>query len=294
MSESETVGQDTWETPEPLNEDPQHQRATRVLSNHASNDQHSPPAIPPILLPTTREGTLSGQPHSTESRTTHPYGDLHQILVRAREEIQRLREDLSRHETHNARVAQERDEIQQRYTRLYENFLESVHIASEEEIRHIAHTLRATPGQIPQLLEPLRESIAIWLVKQQAEREDALRQKLETVEQQAATIRQELIREREELEAEREKFTQESKTFTDKLKAREAWLQNRWLAKAWGTAAIMFLVLPALQIYLLTQKAGAWNIIIIPTTICLVLTALINLARSRKSPPPKQSSPPTK
>jgi chromosome segregation ATPase len=225
---------------------------------------------------------------NTSQATANTHRDLNQIIARAREEIRHLREELTRHEAQSAHVAQERDEIQQQYTHLYENFLEAVHLAAEEDVRQAEHQLRTTPQRIPKLFESIQEAIIDWLTKQQAEREAALRQKLATVEQQAAIIRQELLHERETLNAAREKFALERQTFTMHMKTRETWLQNRWLVKAWGTAAVMFLVLPALQIYLVLQKASTWNIIIIPTAICLVLTALINLAQSRKKPASKK------
>jgi chromosome segregation ATPase len=224
------------------------------------------------------------------SAASNTHRDLNQIIAHAREDIRHLREERSRHEAQIAEIARERDEIQQHYAHLYENFVEAVHMAAEEEVRRAAQQLQTTPDHIPALFEPIQESIIGWTAKQQAEREAELRQKVATVEQQAALIRQELIEEREALKAEREKFSQERQTFTAYMKARETGLHHRWVVKAWGTAGVMFLVLPALQFYLLLQNASVLNIIIIPTTICLTLTALINLVRARRradKPAPK-------
>jgi hypothetical protein len=208
--------------------------------------------------------------------------DLNQIIARAHADLSHLREELTRHKAQIATIIQERDELQQQYAHLRENYVEAVHLAADEAVRRAAESLRATPGSLPALFAPIHESIIQWSAQQQAEREAVLRQKLETIEQQAATIRQELLLERETLQAERERLAQERATLIAQFKAREAGLQHRWLAKAWGTAGIMFLVLPALQFYLLTQHASSMNIIIIPTTICLTLTLLINFARARK------------
>jgi hypothetical protein len=290
MSESETAKQTSLEQPPELaSEDARPGISNPARTNHhpssPSNSQASSFPLPPVL-PAAIKHTEPSEPRPhTSSASSNTHRDLAQIIARAREEIRHLREELSRHEAQIARTAQERDQIQLDYAHLRDSFMEAVHMAAEEQILKTTHDLQE--GRIPQLLEPLRESLTFWLAKQQAEREAVIRQKLETVERHAAIIRQELIREREALNAEREKFAQERQTFLAQMKARETWLQNRWLVKAWGTAAVMFLVLPALQVYLVTQKAGLWNIIIIPTTICLVLTALINLARSRNKPPVK-------
>jgi hypothetical protein len=284
-SESEMAGQDTLEQPPELTSE--ETQVSLVNTNHHPTDP-SAPEPGPVLTATAIKDRGHGQASSSATSNTHR--DLNQIIARAREEMRHLREELSRHEAQIASIARERDDIQQHYTHLRDNFMESVHFAAEEEILKTAHDLRETPGRIPKLLEPLQESITFWLDRQQAEREAILRQKVEIVEQQAAIIRQELIQERETLNAAREKFTLERQTFSAQMKAREAWLQHRWLAKAWSTAAVMFLVLPALQVYLWLQKADTLNIIIIPTTTCLVLTALINLVRSRKKPPTKNST----
>ncbi len=285
------ISPNTLEQPQELaSEDDQSSVPTSVRSSHQLSGSDNPqPSL--SLLPTAIKDTFASERRqSASSAPGHAHRDLTQIIARAREDIKHLREELSRHEIQIAHIRHERDDLEQRYTHLYDNFLEAVHAAAEEEVRQAAYTLRITPGRIPRLFEPIQESLTHWLEKQQAEREAALRQKLETVEQQAAIIRQELTREREALNAEREKFAQERQTFTAHMKTRETALQNRWLVKAWSTAAVMFLVLPALQVYLLTQNADTWTIIIIPTTTCLVLTALINLVRSRKKPPAKISS----
>lgn len=284
-SESEMAGQNTLEYRQDLTSEDT--RIPPVRTHHHSSDPStSEPG--PALASTAIKDRAQGQ--ATSNATSNTHRDLNQIIARTREEMRHLREELSRHETQIASIARERDDIQQHYTHLRDNFMESVHFAAEAEILKTAHDLREAPGRIPELLEPLQESLTSWLDKQQAEREAVLRQKVEMVEQQAAIIRQELIQDREALNAEREKFTQERQTFLAQMKAREAWLQHRWLAKAWSTAAVMFLVLPALQVYLWLQKADTLNIIMIPTTTCLVLTALINLVRARKRPPTKNSA----
>lgn len=283
-SKSEMAGQNTLEqSPELTDEDTQ---VPLVHTTHHPTGPGAPESGPTLAATATRD---RGHGQASSSATSNTHRDLNQIIARAREEMRHLREELSRHEAQIASIARERDDIQQHYTQLRDNFLESVHFAAEEEIFKTAQDLREAPGRIPKLLEPLQESITFWLDRQQAEREASLRQKVEIVEQQAAIIRQELIQEREALNAEREKFTLERQTFTAQIKAREAWLQHRWLAKAWSTAAVMFLALPALQVYLWLQKADSLTIIIIPTTTCLVLTALINLVRARKKPPAKKS-----
>jgi predicted nucleic acid-binding Zn-ribbon protein len=226
------------------------------------------------------------QPLPTGSATQHIHRDLNQIIARARADIRHLREELTRHETQIAAIVQERDDIQERYSHLYNNFVEAVHMAADEEVLQAAHSIRVTSGSLPALFAPIQESIISWAEQQLAEREAVLRQKVEAVEVQAAALRQELVQEREALQAERDKFAQERQNFTAHMKSREAALRNRWVLKAWGTAGVMFLVLPALQVYLLEEHASAWNLIIIPTTICLVLTALINLVRARRRPAP--------
>ncbi len=262
-----------------VNDDAQLPAARPSRTAYQFTGPDHPLASPARLLTVVKDAPVAdGHPPSNVHR------DLNQIIARAREDIRHLREDLTRHETQIAAIVQERDELQQRYTHLYDNFVESVHMAADEEVRQAAHSLRVTPGRLPALFEPIQEAITHWADKQQAEREAALRQKLETVEQQAAVIRQELLLEQEALQAERDTFTQDRQTWSAHMKTREAGLRHRWLAKAWGAAAIMFLVLPALQAYLLLQKASGWNLIIIPTTICLTLTALITLARSRNKP----------
>ncbi|HEY7355361.1 MAG TPA: hypothetical protein VH590_02810 [Ktedonobacterales bacterium] len=229
-------------------------------------------------------------PPARSNAASSTHRDLNQIIARAREDIRHLRAEIASHEDQITQIAHERDEIQQRYTQLYDNYVEAVHLAADEEVRRAAQQLRDAPGHIPALFEPIQEAIIQWAARQQAEREGELRQKVAIVEQQAALIRQELVEERAALKAERERFSQERATFTAYMKSRETWLHHRWVVKAWGTAGVMFLVLPALQVYLLMQHASIWNIIIIPTTICLTLTALINLIRARKNadkPAPK-------
>ncbi len=249
---------------------------------------HQPPrdgklaASPAFVLTAVKDAAPEHQRSGSAASNTHH--DLNQIIARARDEIKRLREELTHHETQIAAIIHERDDLQQRYDHLRDNFMEAVHMAADEEVLQAARSLRGSPGVIPSLFEPIQASIIAWAEQQQAEREAVLRQKLHMVEQQAALIRQELIHEREALQADRETFAQERQTLIAQFKSRETWLQHRWLAKAWGTAAVMFLVLPAIQVYLLLQKASGWNLIIIPTTICLTLTALINLARSRTRP----------
>ncbi|GEM_PF-2359292 len=292
MSESETMSQNTpEEAQEVLNQDqypypwvkrqrtktdlhPQHHQD--ASSNGSSTDVHLPPLTQPQ--------NASAAPHNT-------HHDLNRIIARAREDIRHLREELTHHEAEVAKIARERDEIQRQYTHLYTNFLEAVHLAAEDEIRQLGQSLRAAPQRLPKLLEPLYESLTLWLDKEQAEREMILRQKVEHAVKQADALRQQLIQEQETLKAEREKIVQQRQELNAQIKTRETWLKNRWFAKTWGTTALMFLILPAFQIYLLLEKAGDWNIILIPTTTCLVLTGLISLVRSRKKPKPQTPKP---
>lgn len=253
----------------------------------ARNGAH--PASPALVLTAVKDAPPSEQQRHTGSAASNTHRDLNQIIARARDDIKRLREDLTRHETQMAAVVHERDELAQHYSHLYDNFIEAVHLAADEEVVQAAHSLRVEPARIPALFEPIQEAIIAWTERQQAEREAILRQKLDIVEQQAALIRADLVAEREALQADRAKLDQDRQTMLAQLKARETALQNRWVVKAWGTAAVMFLVLPALQVYLLLQKASGWNLIIIPTTICLTLTALINLVRARARPVPKKA-----
>ncbi len=246
------------------------------MSEPESISQHTPERafeISPAPPPTRSNGSAASSIHR----------DLNQIIARARADIRHLREELARHEAQTADIARERDELQQRYAHLYDNFVEAVHLAADEEVRRTASQLQVKPECIPALFAPIQDAIIQWAAEQQAERAAELRQKVASVEQQAALIRQELIDEREALQAERERFTRERQTFLAYMKTRETGLRNRWVVKAWGTAAVMFLVLPALQFYLLSLKASVLNIIIIPSTICLTLTALINLVRARKN-----------
>lgn len=284
MSEAETASQNApEEAQEPLGERSHPltspgQHADIHQSNHtfhSASDKLSQgnAHLPPLT---------QRQSSSTHNGNTHH--DLNQIIARAREDIRHLREELALHEAQVARIAQERDEMQQQYARLYSNFLEAVHLAAEEEIRQTGQSLKASPERIPKLLEPVYESLALWLDTQQTEREMVLRHKIAMIEQQAQAIRQELIHEREVLNTEHEQITQQRQALNIQAKARETWLKNRWFARAWGTSVLMFLILPALQVYLLLQRASNWNVILIPTTICLVLTGLISLVRARKKP----------
>ncbi len=289
MSESDTRSQrhpeqaeerarDDTQMPEPTPLRPPHQAArTGALAPGSS-----------LVLTAIKDTPPAEQQHNG-SAASATHRDLNQIIARARDDIKRLRDDLTRHETQMADIQHERDALQQRYSHLRDNFIEAVHMAADDEVRQAAHSLRVEPGRIPALFEPIQESIITWAGKQQAEREAALRQKLDLVEQQAALIRQDILAEQEALQADREKLAQDRQTMLAQFKARETWLQTRWLVKAWGTAAVMFLALPALQVYLLLQKASGWNLIIIPTTICLTLTALINLVRARARPTPKKA-----
>lgn len=258
------------------------------MVSHSPLEQAEEIARPSLVLTAIRDAAPR-EHHHNGSASSSTHRDLNQIIARAREDIKHLREELARHEAQIVAIVHERDDLRQHYTHLYDNFIEAVHLAADEEVRQAAQSLRVTSGQIPPLFEPIQEAITAWADSQQAEREAVLRQKLDTVEQQAAIIRQELTREREALQADHEKLAQDRQTWTAQFKERETWLQHRWLVKAWGTAAVMFLVLPALQVYLLLQKASGWNLIIIPTTICLTLTALIMLARSRKKPTPQKA-----
>ena len=77
---------------------------------------------------------------------------------------------------------------------------------------------------------------------------------------------------------------QEHQALDDQIKARENGLRNRWFVQAWAASVIMFLILPALQIYLLTQKAGPVSSIIIPTVLCLAVIGVISFVRARRRP----------
>ncbi len=243
----------------------------------------------PALVLTAIKDTPAEEQRQNGSAASATHRDLNQIIARARDDIKRLRAELTRHEGQMADILRERDDLQERYTHLYDNFVEAVHMAADEEVRQAAHHLRDEPAAIPALFAPIQESIISWAEKQQAEREAVLRQKLDIVEQQAALIRQDLLAEQEALQAARAKLDQDRQTMLAQLKARETALHVRWVAKAWATAAVMFLALPALQVYLLLQKASGWNLIIIPTTICLTLTAVINLVRARARPVQKKA-----
>jgi hypothetical protein len=288
MSNSEMTGQGTLEQTQQLaSENAQNPTPAPASTSKQSPDPdkaQSRPYIPPTA---TQDSAASEHHHKPGSAASYTHRDLNQIIARVHEDIEHMREKEINYQAQIDKLTQERDETEQRYNHLCANFTETMHINADEKIRRAAESLKETPGQIPQLFEPIQESITSWLATQQAEREAVLQQKLERVEHQAAILRQELIADRKALDAERKKFAQERQTALDQMKARETWLQHRWVLKAWGTAAVMFLVLPAFQAFLLIQKADTLNIIIIPTVSCLVLTALINLVRARKRPRPK-------
>jgi hypothetical protein len=289
MSEPNTRSHHLQEqTEERARDDEQMPEPTPLRPPHAAA-RHGALAHNPSLVLTAVKDTPAEQQRHDGSAASSTHRDLNQIIARARDDIKRLRDELTRHEAQMADIVHERDDLQQHYTHLYDNFVEAVHMAADEEVRQAAHNLRAEPGRIPALFTPIQESIITWSDKQQAEREAVLRQKLDIVEQQAALIRQDILAEQEALQAEREKLDQDRHTMLAQFKARETGLRVRWVAKAWATAAVMFLVLPALQVDLLLQKASGWNLIIIPTTICLTLTAVINLVRARARPVQKKA-----
>ncbi len=244
--------------------------------------------IQPATLPATDSSaaqpslTSRHQLYSSEKGEAHH--DLAHIIAHAREETRHLRQELTRLEANAARIAQERDAIEQKYKDLYSAFLEAVHIAVEKEVRQAAQELQAKPDRLPPLLEPVYDAITRWHNEQLAEREQALLQKLSAIELQAEHIRKELLQERQVLNTERDKLLQERQVLYTQIKAREAALRHRWFAKTWATSSLLFLILPLLQIYLLVEKASAWSIILIPTSICLALAGMIQFARARKKP----------
>lgn len=287
MSEVETASQNTSEeAPMPVN-GTNHSTSLPAGVTHQAENYHNRPAPQEVshILP---QGIAHLPPLTQRQNTSTPNGSTHHdltlIIARAREDIRHLREELTRHEAQVARITQERDEIQQQYAHLYTNFLEAVHLAAEEEVRQTGQSLRANPERIPKLLEPVYESLTLWLDTQQTEREMVLRQRIATMEQQGQAIRQELIHERVVLDTERKQLAQRRQALHSQVKTRETWLKHRWFARAWGASVLMFLILPALQVYLLLEKASNWDIILIPTTICLVFTGLISLVRARKKP----------
>lgn len=228
--------------------------------------------------------TLPNQHHFSDPAKIETQQDFAQIIARARDEVRRLRQELTRLEMDAAAIGQERDALQQKYQTLYETFLETTHVAAGEEIRQAAIDLQANPDHIPALLEPIYDAITRWHETQQAEREQLLVLKLATIERQAEHIREECVQERQTINSERDKLAQQRQTLFDQIKARETGLRNRWFAKAWAASVIMFLMLPALQIYLLTQKASPLSTIITPTVLCLAVLGVISFVRARKRP----------
>jgi len=256
-----------------------------------SPDEAAEPTVPFSVHSTTLDTLPTGQRQQTEAEKEEVRQDLAQIIGRARAEIKRLRQELAKLESHAAALTQERDEIQQRFQDLHDTFMDTVHVAVEDEIHQAASEMQITPERIPSLLAPIYGALTHWHETQQAEREHFLLQKLEDIEKHANILHEELLKERQALNAEREKLMQQRQELHDQIKLRETNLRTRWFAKAWMTSLAMFLVLPALQIYLLTQKAGNWSIIVIPTTICFAIIGLISFVRARKKPaPPKQAS----
>jgi DNA repair exonuclease SbcCD ATPase subunit len=277
------------EAAQPLDEEGQVSVSLSSLSEHGRINSDNYSTHFPVQ-PTSHIRTAN-QLQQTDAAREEARQDLAQIIGRARTEIKRLRQELARLETHAAALTQERDEIQQRYNDLYDTFLETVHVAAEEEIRQAARELQATPERVPNLLAPIYAALTHWHETQQAEREHILAQKLAAIEKLAEALREELQQERQALTTEQEKLIQQRQALHDQHKLREANIRNRWFAKTWITTTLMFLVLPALQIYLLTQKASPLNIIIIPTTLCLAVIGLISFVRARKKP---VSKPPAK
>lgn len=277
------------EAAQPLDEEGQIAVSLPVLSEHNRiNSDSSPSHFPtrPIALHT----RAASQHQQTEAEKDEARQDLAQIIGRARAEIKRLRQELVKLETHAVAITQERDEIQQRYQDLYDTFLETVHVAAEEEIKQAAMELQATPEYLPSLLAPIYGALTHWHETQQAEREHLLLQKLAAIEKHAEAMREELLKERQALNTERKQIVQQRQALHDQIKLREAGIRNRWFAKTWITTIFMFLILPALQIYLLTQKASTLSIIIIPTTLCLAVIGLISFVRARKKPAPQPTA----
>lgn len=248
-----------------------------------AESEHSP--IPFPLRPAqTTTATRPSQHHSSDSTRTEIHPDFAQIIARAHEETRRLRQALTRLEIDAASIGQERDALQQKYQTLYDTFLEANRAAASEEIQQAARELQANPEHIPALLEPIYGAISQWHEAQQAEREQALILRLAAIERQAEHLREGFLQERQTLNAERDKLMQERQTLHDQIKARENGLRKRWFAQAWGASVIMFLILPALQIYLLTQKASPLSSIIIPSVLCLAVIGVISFVRARRRP----------
>jgi hypothetical protein len=285
MSESESTNlYPQEEADESLDEIAQRAVAVPLPSKRSPAESESSPIPFPLRASQTASTTLPSQHRSSDSTKIETHQDFARIIARAREEIRRLRQELTKLELDAAAIGQERDELQQKYQTLYDTFLEATHVAASEEIRQAAIDLQANPERIPTLLEPIYDAITRWHETQQAEREQMLVLKLATIEKQAEHIREEFLQERQALNTERDKLMQQRQTLHDQIKARETGLRNRWFAKAWAASVIMFLVLPVLQIYLLTQKAGPLNAIIIPSVLCLAVLGVISFVRARKRP----------
>jgi hypothetical protein len=258
--------------------------AVPLASKRPLAESESSPIPFPRLTTQTLTAPLPNQHHASDAAKAETHPDFAQIIGRAREEIRRLRQELTKLEMDAASIGQERDALQQKYQTLYDTFLETTHVAAGEEIRQAARELQANPERIPDLLAPIYDAITRWHETQQAEREQLLILKLATIEKQAERMREEFLQERQTLNAERDKLMQQRQTLHDQIAARETGLRNRWFAKAWAASAIMFLVLPLLQIYLLTQKASPLSIIITPTVLCLAVLGVISFVRARKRP----------
>ena len=285
MSESESTNlYPQEEADESLDEAAQLPVTVPLPSKRSFAESESAPIPFPLRASQTTATTLPSQHHPLDSAKTETYQDFAQIIARAREEIRRLRQELTRLEMNAAAIGQERDTLQQKYQTLYDTFLEATHAAASEEIRQAAIDLQTNPEHIPALLEPIYDAITRWHDTQQAEREKLLVLKLATIEKQAEHIREEFLQERQTLNTERDKLIQQRQALHDQIKARETGLRNRWFAKAWAASVIMFLVLPVLQIYLLTLKASPLNVIIIPSVLCLAVLGVISFVRARKRP----------
>lgn len=290
MGKSEMTSQGTQEQTQQLaSEDTSNFAQIATSASKQSSDANKTPSGPFISPATSKDSAVSEQ-QKPGSAATSTHRNLNRIIARALEDIEYMQEKQASYQAQIDTLTQERDEIEQRYTHLLADFRETIHMNADEKIRRAAESLRETPGQIPPLFEPIQETITHWLANQQAEREAVLQQKLQTVEHQAAIIRQELIADQKALAAERDKFAHERQATLEQMKTRETWLQHRWVIKAWSTAVVMFLVLPAFQVFLLIQKADTLSIIIIPTAACLVITAVINLVRARKRPSAKANA----
>lgn len=285
MSEPESTNlYSQEEADQSLDEVAQLSVAVPLPSKRVAAENESSPIPFPLRPAQTTAAIRPNQHHASDSTRAETHPDFAQIIARAREETRRLRQELTRLEIDAGSIGQERDALQQKYQTLYDTFLETTHVAAGEEIRQAARELAANPERIPTLLEPIYNAISQWHETQQAEREQALILKLATIERQAEHIREGFRQERQTLNAERDKLMQERQTLHDQIKARENGLRNRWFAQAWAASVIMFLILPALQIYLLTQKAGPVSSIIIPTVLCLAVIGVISFVRARRRP----------